>query len=64
MLLFAGMVLAHMADDWEAAIAALDLALSLNGNSAEAWRMSDWVRVLAGDPRSGAEHLFGPSRQT
>jgi adenylate cyclase len=56
-LMMAGYVLAYLAHDWEAAIAALDLALSLNGNSAEVWRMSGWVRVLAGDPRSGAEHL-------
>jgi adenylate cyclase len=46
-----------MAHDWEAAIAALDLALSLNGNSCDAWRLSGWVRVLAGNPRTGAEHL-------
>jgi adenylate cyclase len=56
-LLLAGTVLGHMAHDWDAAIAALDLALSLNSNSAEVWRMSGWVHVLAGDPRIGAEHL-------
>jgi TolB-like protein len=56
-LMMAGYVSAYLAHDWETAIAALDLALSLNGNSAEVWRMSGWVRVLASDPRSGAEHL-------
>ena len=56
-LLLAGTVLAHLAQDWETAIAALDRALSLNSNSAQAWRMSGWVRLLAGDPRTGAEHL-------
>ena len=56
-LLLAGTVLAHLAQDWEVAIFALDRALSLNSNSAQAWRMSGWVRLLAGDPRTGAEHL-------
>ncbi|SEE27755.1 adenylate cyclase [Rhizobiales bacterium GAS191] len=53
----AGTVLAVLAQDWETAIIALDRALSLNSNSAQVWRMSGWVRVSAGDLRTGAEHL-------
>jgi adenylate cyclase len=52
-----GMVLAVLAHEWETAVAALDRAVSLNSNSAEAWRMSGWVHVLAGDPHRGGEHL-------
>jgi adenylate cyclase len=56
-LALAGGVLAHQAQDWDTAVTALDRALSLNGNSAEVWRNSGWVRLFAGDPRTGAKHL-------
>jgi adenylate cyclase len=56
-LLLAGMVLASLAHDWETAITALDRALSLNSNSVQVWMTSGWVRVLAGDPRTAAEHF-------
>jgi adenylate cyclase len=56
-LLLAGVVLANLAHDWETAITALDRALSLNSNSAQVWAMSGWVRVMAGDQRTAAEHF-------
>jgi adenylate cyclase len=56
-LVLAGTVLAVLAHEWDTAVAAHDRALSLNVNSAQAWRQSGWARVLAGDPRVGAEQL-------
>jgi adenylate cyclase len=56
-LMLAGTVLAVLAHEWETAVAALDRALSLNVNSAQAWKLSGWARILAGDPRVGAEQL-------
>jgi len=56
-LLLAGTVLAHLARDREMAITAFGRALPLNSNSAQVWRMSGWVRLLAGDRRTVAEYL-------
>jgi adenylate cyclase len=56
-LLLAGAVLSHLGQDLETATTALNRALSLNSNSAEVWRMSGWLRLHAGDPRTAAEQL-------
>ncbi|SDR63359.1 Tetratricopeptide repeat-containing protein [Rhizobiales bacterium GAS113] len=56
-LLHAGLALVYLAQDWEAAITALDRALSLNSNSARVWDMSGWIRLFAGDSRTAAEHF-------
>ncbi|MEJ1932105.1 adenylate/guanylate cyclase domain-containing protein, partial [Nostoc sp. NIES-2111] len=56
-LTLAGQALAYLARDWDAATVALDRALSLNGYSAQTWRVSGWVRLFAGDPQAGRDHL-------
>ena len=53
----AGWVVSRLAQDHEAGLAALDRALVLNVNSAQALRLSGWVRLHSGDPHTGAEHL-------
>jgi adenylate cyclase len=53
---FAGWVLSILAHDNEAGLAALDRALALNVNSARALRLSGWVRLSSGDPRTATEH--------
>jgi adenylate cyclase len=54
---FAGWVLSILAHDNEAGLAALDRALALNVNSARALRLSGWVRLSFGDPRTATEHF-------
>jgi adenylate cyclase len=56
-LQFAGWVVSYLAHDNEAALAALDRALVLNVNSAQALRFSGWVRLFSGDPRTATEHF-------
>jgi adenylate cyclase len=56
-LQFAGVAVSHLAHDNEAALAALDRALVLNGNSAQALRASGWVRLRSGDPGTATEHF-------
>jgi adenylate cyclase len=56
-LQFAGWVSSYLAHDNEAGLAALDRALVLNVNSAQALRFSGWVRLFSGDPRTATEHF-------
>jgi adenylate cyclase len=56
-LVFSGLTLSILAHDHEAALAALDRALVLNVNSAQALRLSGWVRLHSGDPRTATEHF-------
>jgi adenylate cyclase len=56
-LQFAGFALSYLAKDYEAALAALDRALTLNANSAQAYNSSGWVRSFSGDWRTAIEHL-------
>jgi TolB-like protein/Tfp pilus assembly protein PilF len=56
-LALAGSVFALLARDWDTAVTLLDRALSLNGNSAEVWTTSGWVRLFAGNANTAADHL-------
>jgi adenylate cyclase len=56
-LQFAGFALSYLAKDYEAGLAALDRALALNANSAQAYNSSGWVRAFSGDWRTAVEHL-------
>jgi adenylate cyclase len=56
-LVLARLTLSYLAHDLEAALAALDRALALNVNSAQALRVSGFVRLHAGDPRTATEHF-------
>jgi adenylate cyclase len=53
----AGWAVSYLAHDNEAALAALDRALVLNVNSAQALRMSGWVNLFSGDPRKATEYF-------
>jgi tetratricopeptide (TPR) repeat protein len=53
----AGWGLSELAHDHEAGLAALDRALLLNVNSAQALRLSGWVRLHSGDPRTATEQF-------
>jgi adenylate cyclase len=53
----AGFALSYLVQDYEAAIAALDRALTLTPNSAQVLRLSGWVRLHSGDPRMAVEHF-------
>jgi adenylate cyclase len=53
----AGWALSYLAHDNEAGLAALDRALALNVNSAQALRLSGWIRLFSGDPRTATEHF-------
>jgi TolB-like protein/class 3 adenylate cyclase/Flp pilus assembly protein TadD len=53
----AGNAVAHLAHDVEAGRAALDRALVLNVNSAQALRGSGWVRLYSGDPHAATEYF-------
>jgi adenylate cyclase len=53
----AGWAVSYLAHDNEAALAALDRALVLNVNSAQALRMSGWVSLFSGDPRKATEYF-------
>ena len=53
----AGWAVSYLAHDREAGIAALDRALVLNVNSVQALRLSGWVRLHSGDPRTATEHF-------
>jgi adenylate cyclase len=52
-----GWALSELAHDNEAGLAALDRALLLNVNSAQALRLSGWVRLHSSDPRTATEHF-------
>ncbi len=56
-LQFAGFALCYLAADHETALAALDRALALNVNSAQALTSSGYVRVFSGDWRTAIEHF-------
>jgi adenylate cyclase len=56
-LQFAGEALAYAGHDHEAGLAALDRALLVNVNSAQALSLSGWVRLYASDPRTATEHF-------
>jgi adenylate cyclase len=56
-LQFAGFALSYLAADHEAALVALDRALALNVNSAQALTSSGYVRVFLGDWRTAIEHF-------
>jgi len=53
----AGWAVSFLARDNEAGLAALDRALALNTNSAQALVGSGWVRLHSGDPRTATEHF-------
>jgi adenylate cyclase len=53
----AGYVLSYLAHDDEAALPALDRALVLNVNSAQAWRLSGLARLFSSDPGTATEHF-------
>jgi TolB-like protein len=53
----AGWAVSYLAHDREAGIAALDRALVLNVNSVQALRLSGWVRLHSGYPRTAIEHF-------
>ncbi|HYC12986.1 MAG TPA: tetratricopeptide repeat protein, partial [Stellaceae bacterium] len=53
----AGWALSYLAHDIEAGLAALDRALVLNVNSEQTLRLSGWVRLHSGDPRTATEHF-------
>jgi adenylate cyclase len=53
----AGWAVSALAHDHDAALAALDRARLLNVNSAQALRLSGWVRLFSGDPRTATEHF-------
>jgi TolB-like protein/class 3 adenylate cyclase/Tfp pilus assembly protein PilF len=54
---FAGLTLSALAQDYEAGLAALDRALALNVNSAQALSQSGFVRAFVGDWRTAIEHF-------
>jgi adenylate cyclase len=56
-LVLAGWAVSYLAHDNEAALAALDRALVLNVNSAQALTLSGWVRLYVGDPRKATEYF-------
>jgi tetratricopeptide (TPR) repeat protein len=56
-LWMAGMALAVLSGDLEGGIALIDRALTLNPNSANAWRVSGVVRALLGDTEPAIAHL-------
>jgi TolB-like protein len=53
----AGHVLAHIAGEHEVAATAIDRALTLNPNSAAAWRRRGWVQCMLGEPDAAIESL-------
>jgi adenylate cyclase len=52
-----GWVLSELAHDNEAGLAAVDRALLLNVNSSQGLRLSGWVRLHSGDPRTASEYF-------
>ena len=52
-----GWSLVHLARDFDSALAAIDRALQLDANSAQAWNASGWVRWNCGDGRTAIEHF-------
>ena len=58
----AGHTLAQLSGDLEAGIALIDRALTLNPNSANAWRVSGIARAYLGDTELGIAHLERSAR--
>jgi adenylate cyclase len=56
-LQFAGRTLSELARDHESGLAALDRALTLNVNSAQALTHSGFIRAFAGDWRTAIDHF-------
>jgi TolB-like protein/Tfp pilus assembly protein PilF len=61
-LWMAGLTLAVSGGDFEGGIALIDRALSLNPNSANAWRVSGLVRAYLGDTQTAIAHLERSAR--
>jgi tetratricopeptide (TPR) repeat protein len=58
----AGHALAHLSGDLQGGIALIDRALTLNPNSADAWRASGMVRSYLGDTETAITHLERSAR--
>jgi adenylate cyclase len=61
-LWMAGFTLAILSGDFEAGIALIDRALTLNPNSANAWRVSGMVRAYLGESELAIAHLERSAR--
>jgi adenylate cyclase len=61
-LWMAGFTLAILSGDFEAGIALIDRALTLNPNSANAWRVSGMVRAYLGETELAIAHLERSAR--
>jgi TolB-like protein len=53
----AGLTLAYVVNDFDAATFLIDRALVLNRNLASAWASSGWLRVCAGEPEVAIKHF-------
>ena len=53
----AAYVLGYYGEDISAAMALIDRALELNPSFADGWRNSGWLRLWAGQPDLGIEHI-------
>jgi len=55
-LCMGGYALAFLANDYDAAAAFMDRALTVNPNLAQAWMLSSWLRVWRGEPDLALDH--------
>jgi TolB-like protein/Tfp pilus assembly protein PilF len=56
-LCMGGYALAHVAQEFDDAVAFMDRGLTVNPNLALAWMLSAWVRVWRGEPDLALEHV-------
>jgi adenylate cyclase len=58
-----GFTLAFVVGDFDDGSAIVDRALVLNPNSALAWELSGWTKILLGEPETAIEHLAQAMRR-